>query len=94
LAARLTVLCRNPPRAVISHAEKFEPHMREAVEQAFGARAWNEYGSVENCALVTECEHGRLHVHLHFGILELIGADRQPVRVGGTLRGGPSDTGE
>lgn len=72
----------NPPRAVISHAEKFERHMREVVEQAFGARAWNEYGSVENCALATECEHGRLHVHLDFGILELIGADGQPVQPG------------
>lgn len=70
------------PKAVITMGEKLEAHMRAEIEAVFGARTWEEYGSVENCVLATECEHGRMHVHLDFGILELIGADGQPVRPG------------
>ncbi len=71
-----------PPRAIISYGEKLEPHMRQEVEAVFGARAWEEYSSVENCAIATECQYGRLHVHPDFGILELIRADGKPAQPG------------
>ncbi len=70
------------PQAIITMGEKLEAHMRAEIEAVFGARTWEEYGSLENCVLATECEHGRMHVHLDFGILELIGSDGQSVRPG------------
>ena len=49
--------------------------MREIIERVFEARAYEEYGSVENCVLATECEHGRMHVHPDFGFVELLRPD-------------------
>jgi phenylacetate-CoA ligase len=65
------------PRAIITESERLEPHMRAALETVFRARAYEEYGSVENCALATECERGRLHVHPDFGYVEILRPDGQ-----------------
>jgi phenylacetate-CoA ligase len=70
------------PRAIITESERLEPHMRAALETVFGARAYEEYGSVENCALATECERGRLHVHVDFGYVEILRPDGQPAAPG------------
>jgi phenylacetate-CoA ligase len=74
------------PQAIITTSEAVQPEMREVIERVFGTKAYEEYGSVENCALATECEHGRLHVHPDFGLVELI-------RPNGTAAG-PGETGE
>jgi phenylacetate-CoA ligase len=60
------------PRCLVLSSEKTTLEMKDAIARAFGARAWEEYGSVENCALATECEHGRLHVSPDFGIVEIV----------------------
>ena len=60
--------------------------MKYAIERAFGARAYQEYGSVENCALATECEHGSLHVSPDFGIVEIVDERGLPVPPGVTGR--------
>jgi phenylacetate-CoA ligase len=70
------------PRAIITESERLEPHMRAALETVFRARAYEEYGSVENCALATECERGRLHVHPDFGYVEILRPDGQPCALG------------
>lgn len=63
------------PSAVITTSEALLPHMREVIERVFQAKAFQEYGSVENCALATECELGRLHVHQDFGFVEILRDD-------------------
>ena len=60
------------PHVAILGSEKVWPHMRETIERGLGVRVYEEYGSVENCVLATECEEGRLHVHPDFGILEVL----------------------
>ena len=60
------------PDAIILGSEKLTSEMRDWIERAFNTRAYQEYGSVENCGLATECECGSLHVSPDFGVVEII----------------------
>jgi phenylacetate-CoA ligase len=71
-----------PPLAAITSSEALTPQMRKTITQAWGCRAYEEYGSVENCALATECEFGSLHVSADFGIVEIVDDDGNPVGPG------------
>jgi phenylacetate-CoA ligase len=68
------------PRAAVLSGEKITSHMKETMADAFGARVFEEYGSVENCVLATECQEGSLHMSPDFGILEIL--DDQGAAVG------------
>jgi phenylacetate-CoA ligase len=70
------------PDALVLSSEKLTPRMKVVIRQAFRARAYEEYGATENCMLATECEHGSLHVHPDFGIIEIVDAQGQPVPPG------------
>jgi len=70
------------PRAIFTTSERLEPHMRAVMEAVFHTRAYEEYGSVENCGLATECEKGCLHVHPDFGYVEILRPDGQPASPG------------
>ena len=70
------------PEAIILSSEKLTLEMKNVIRQAFGARAYEEYGAVEQCALATECEHGSLHVNSDFGIVEILDDDDNPVPPG------------
>lgn len=70
------------PDAIVLSSEKLTPEMKVVIREAFGARAYEEYGAVEQCALATECEHGSLHVNSDFGIVEILDEDNQPVPAG------------
>jgi phenylacetate-CoA ligase len=74
------------PDALILSSEKLTDEMKSTLQRAFGARAYEEYGSVENCGLASECEHGRLHVSPDFGIVEIVDEDGEPVAPGQTGR--------
>jgi phenylacetate-CoA ligase len=70
------------PKALVLSSEKLTEEMKTTLYAAFGARAWEEFGAVENCVLATECERGRLHVNSDFGIVEIIDDDGRPVPPG------------
>jgi len=70
------------PRALILGSEKLTPQMSAVLRQAFGARAYEEYGCIENCVLATECEHGSLHASPDFGIIEIVDDQGRPVPPG------------
>jgi phenylacetate-CoA ligase len=70
------------PRAIIAESERLLPHMRAVMEKVFRSRVFEEYSSVENCALATECEKGRLHVHPDFGYVEILRPDGTPTAPG------------
>ncbi len=70
------------PKAAITSSEKLTRRMRDVIQKAWGCRAFEEYGSVENCGLATECEAGSLHVSPDFGIIEILDADGHPVAPG------------
>ena len=70
------------PEALVLSSEKLTLEMKRVIRRAFRARAYEEYGAVENCVLATECEAGSLHVSSDFGILELVDEDGLPVSPG------------
>jgi phenylacetate-CoA ligase len=70
------------PRCLVLSSEKTTPAMKEVIAEAFRARAYEEYGSVENCALATECEYGSLHVSADFGVVEIVNDRGEPAEAG------------
>jgi len=70
------------PDALILCADTLTPSMKTVIGEAFGARPYEEYGSVENAGLATECEAGSLHTHPDVGIVEIVDEDGQPVGPG------------
>jgi phenylacetate-CoA ligase len=70
------------PDALVLSSEKLTPEMKAVISRAFGARAYEEYGCIENCVLATECEHGRLHVNPDFGLVEIVDDQGRPVSPG------------
>jgi phenylacetate-CoA ligase len=70
------------PKALVLSSEKLTAEMKEVIGSAFGARPYEEYGLVENCALATECEHGSLHVSPDFGVVEIVDGEGRPVEAG------------
>ena len=70
------------PDALILGSEAMTREMKEVIQKAFRARAYTEYGAVENCVLATECESGSLHVSPDFGIVEIVDDRGNPVAPG------------
>jgi phenylacetate-CoA ligase len=70
------------PDAIVLSSEKLTGEMKNVIQQAFGARAYEEYGAIEQCALATECEQGSLHVSPDFGIVEILDESDRPVPPG------------
>jgi phenylacetate-CoA ligase len=70
------------PTAAVTSSERLTDTMRTTIREAWGCRAYEEYGSVENCGLATECEAGSLHVSPDFGVVEILDDDGNPVGPG------------
>jgi phenylacetate-CoA ligase len=70
------------PRALVLSSEKLTVEMKTVISKAFRARAFEEYGAVENCMLATECQYGSLHVSPDFGVIEIVDDDYLPVSPG------------
>ena len=66
------------PDALILSSEPITSEMKATMQEAFGARAFEEYAAVENCFLVTECKDGKLHVNLDFGLIEILDENGKP----------------
>jgi phenylacetate-CoA ligase len=63
------------PQVIVTNSDRLEPYMRPTLEAVYQTKVREEYGSVENCALATECEQGGLHIHPDFGYVEILGPD-------------------
>lgn len=59
-------------QAVLPSSEKLTPEMRATFQRVFGCKTFDAWSGVEACGLVSECEHGRLHVSPDVGILEFV----------------------
>jgi phenylacetate-CoA ligase len=70
------------PKAIVLGSEKLTLEMKNILQAAFHARAFEEYGAVENCVLATECEHGHLHISPDYGVLEIVDDNAQAVAPG------------
>jgi phenylacetate-CoA ligase len=71
-----------PPRAVYSAAEMLRPFMREAIQEAFGCKVFDFYGSREVGPMAGECPMGRMHIFQFNNYIEVVDKDNQPVQPG------------
>ena len=67
-----------PLKAVVTTSEKLMPNMRAVMEEAYGCRVHEEYGTVENAVFASECAHGRLHASPDAGVVEILRPDGSP----------------
>ncbi len=58
------------PKAIFTTSETLLPVHREAIQEAFGAHIYDQYGSAEGATFVTECRSGRLHYNIDTGVIE------------------------
>ncbi len=73
-------------RSVVATSEKLSDSDRHTIEDAFSCVVREEYSSIENVVMATECEHGSLHVSPDVGALEIVRPDGTPT--------GPGEVGE
>ncbi|MGC1485366.1 MAG: hypothetical protein WA789_16355 [Candidatus Acidiferrum sp.] len=72
------------PLALLVSAETVLAHQRRAIEEAFGAKLYNQYASSEGAPFVSECRQGRLHVHSDSGLVEILDSEGNPALPGRT----------
>jgi phenylacetate-CoA ligase len=70
--------------AVITSSEKLTPQMRAVFEEVYQCKSYDSWSGVEACALVSECEHGSLHISEDVGILEILDENGNEVGEGET----------
>ncbi len=71
-----------PLKAVLTSSEKLTPIMRETISKAYNCKVFDAWSGMEYCSLISECEHGSLHISPDAGIIELLDNNLQPVKVG------------
>lgn len=60
-------------RAIVSSAETLWPHQRQTIEDAFGVKIFNRYGSREVAHIGSECEfHDGLHLSVDRLLVEVV----------------------
>lgn len=69
-----------PMRVVFTTGEPLYAFLREKIEKAFSARAYDCYGNTELCGLIQQCEHGQMHLIPEFGYLEILDGNDELVR--------------
>lgn len=66
-------------KGVVSSAETLWPHQREIIEDAFGIKVFDRYGSREVGQIASECQtHNGLHISADRIFLEILDEDGQP----------------
>lgn len=70
------------PNAIITTAEALTKVDRQQIESVFECKVFNEYGCGELGTIAHECEHGKLHISAENMIVEILGDDGSPARVG------------
>lgn len=69
-------------KAVITSSEKLTPEMRALFSEVYHCNTFDSWSGVEACALVSECEHGNLHISPDVGIMEILDDEGKPVKPG------------
>jgi phenylacetate-CoA ligase len=69
-------------KCVITSSEKLTQEMRDVFSSVYGCKTYDGWGSVEACGLITECEHGNMHISPDAGILEVLDDNLNPVAPG------------
>ncbi|MFP6640361.1 MAG: hypothetical protein VCC04_08970 [Myxococcota bacterium] len=64
-------LPENSLKAIFTSSESLLTFQRETIEEAFGTRVWDRYGTGEFTVSMTECPERNLHVDMEFCIVEV-----------------------
>ncbi len=72
----------NSPQAIITSSETLFDHQREVIEDVFGCKVYDQYGSAEQVAFVSQCEFGEYHIHPEFGVVEFLNRQGEPAKPG------------
>lgn len=56
--------------AVMSTAERLYPHQRQVIEDVFGCRVFDQYGSREIWSIASECRNRRIHINADLHLVE------------------------
>ena len=70
--------------AILTSAETLLPEQRIAMEAAFEAKVYDQYGQTEMQSFWFECRYRRMHTHPLFGVTEIIHPDGSHCRPGET----------
>jgi len=70
------------PQFIISSAETLHSFMRHVIEEAFGCRVYDHYGSAEAGPVAGECRAGNLHVFSFVSEVEVLDPAGHPVLPG------------
>jgi len=70
------------PHAVFTSSETLFDHQRNVIQDAFGCKVFNFYGSGENCVHIAECEMGSLHLRTEYSYVEFLDQDNKPAKAG------------
>lgn len=71
-----------PLKAVITSSEKLTDSMRETFQRMYQCKTFDSWSGLEACGLVSECEHGSLHISPDLGLIELLDEAGNPVKPG------------
>lgn len=71
------------PDVIVCSAETLTNTMRDLIEEVFGKKIYDFYGSREITNLAGECKEGLMHI-LPSNIIEIVNNDNKPVSVGET----------
>jgi phenylacetate-CoA ligase len=69
-------------KAVITSSEKLTPEMRKVFGEVYHCKSYDSWSGLEACGLVSECEHGSLHISPDLGIVEILDNRGNPVQPG------------
>ena len=53
--------------------------MRETIQRVFGCKVFDAWSGIEACGLISECEHGKLHISPDAGIIEVLDENLKPI---------------
>ncbi len=69
-------------KAVITSSEKLTTEMRKEMEEVYRCKTYDGWSGVEACGLVSECEHGGLHISPDVGLVEILNENGEPAKPG------------
>lgn len=67
------------PEFILSSGEVLDTYTRNYIEDAFGTRIFDTYGTTEAGPIAFQCREGNYHVHSDFVHLEFLDDDGEPV---------------
>ena len=70
------------PKLLYTSAETLRPFMRELIEDVFGCKVYDFYGSREVGAIAGECSRGKIHIFNFNNYVEVVDKNNQPVQPG------------